>query len=200
MLKIYLILICSAISSFLSAGCFHPAVYNNKYDHAMYEDMEQFGFEYAAKHNLQLKLVGDSTRACCAPFCLLLNSSQTMTLDQGRQLASELAVQFINMLKSTKSIKAYLRYSRSFLGPGHQELKPEMVGFRIDFWDKNIDRIMPPYLGQILFEESNVYYFEADPETLRLKEVYRQSFDEAKAFYDKSLSCSNEKLDDPVAQ
>ncbi len=46
------------------------------------------------------------------------------------------------------------------------------LNVRITFWDENYDRIYPPYIGQADIYENEIYLYEADPGTERLKSSF----------------------------
>jgi hypothetical protein len=59
--------------------------------------------------------------------------------------------------------------------------------YRIVFWDKEMDRPKPPYIAEILFQDSHFYFYDADPQTQELRLVL-------KAPYEQVIAYRNEKL------
>ena len=116
-----------------------------------------------------------------------MNSSEKMGLNEGRRSATDLLAAFITMLRTDKRIQTYLTSTDNDpYYQGRPGVRPKInvrginnIGLRIDFWDENVDRIMPPYLAQIIFEGGNFYYYEGDPETLELKLISKESYQEA---------------------
>ena len=66
------------------------------------------------------------------------------------------------------------------------------IGFRISFWDENIDRQIAPYIAEIRMFEGRLKYFTAD-DGQRLVLVYEESYDDAQAFL-KSQKASDGNL------
>ena len=151
--------------------------------HDMVDATYEFGQKYSKNHNVKVLLVIDPTNAEQAidGYGLLMNSSEKMAVADGRKCATDFLIAFITALRTDKRFKSYLDYMAKMYPKVPQRCirSIDSVGFRIDFWDENVDRIMPPYLAQIMFENGNFYYYEADTKTLELQLVHKESYQEA---------------------
>ena len=50
-----------------------------------------------------------------------------------------------------------------------KNLSPELIGFKINFWDEKVNRFKPPYISQIRLADGQFYYHFANPETQALE-------------------------------
>lgn len=51
-----------------------------------------------------------------------------------------------------------------------QPLGNQLVGFKLAFWDSNMDRPLAPFLAQVKFVDGKIHYYYADPKTQALQE------------------------------
>ncbi len=89
-------------------------------------------------------------------------SRKPQTVEDVRPLIRELVYEYL-----------YLLYHRSyFLDSVALDyipiLRDELMGFRLSFWDRNMERVMPPYLAEVHFYDGKIVYYQADPTTLTL--------------------------------
>lgn len=59
---------------------------------------------------------------------------------------------------------------------------PANIGFKIAFWDANVDRPLYPYLAQVRVTGEQITYFYADPKTQALEAPIVETLEEAKQF------------------
>ena len=107
-----------------------------------------------------------------------LADSRKMTLEQGKCLAADMLKAYLDLALSTPIFDHYRKAARAdqqMYLPQYPSLYPEKItpdlfGFKVGFWDENVDRPFPPYLAQIRAAESKVYFYYADPKTKALQE------------------------------
>ena len=66
-----------------------------------------------------------------------------------------------------------------------EQVNMNQIGFKIAYWDKNVERPQAPHLAEIRFIGRILYYYEADPKTQALRLVLQEPYDEAMAFLEK---------------
>ena len=160
--------------------------------------VREFGEAYGKNHSVKFLLAANPTNdERVHGYDLLMNSSEKISVDDGRKCATDFFVAFITMLRTDKRVKSYLDYTDKDECYRNRDVREiRNVGFRIDFWDENVDRIMPPYLAQIMFEGGNFYYYEADPKTLELQLVRKESYQEALKECGKSFAINQKSIFD----
>lgn len=97
-------------------------------------------------------------------WALHFTSQQKMTLDQARPLAVHIASELINFMYTNPFFAEYMRQE----GRG-RVLSLEDMGYKIAFWDENVDRPLSPYLAEIRLRNGELYYYYADPQTQALQ-------------------------------
>jgi len=124
------------------------------------------------------------------PFDMIFWSSEKKSLDAARKLAAECSSKFLSFVQNDKRTLDYMveRSKDSYIHDEAVFPEPRHIGFRISFWDENIDRQAEPYIAEIRLYDGKFKYFTAD-EGQRLVLVYEETFDEAQAFL-KSLSAT----------
>jgi len=184
-------------SIFPIAGWFSSSDNPDKPTFDKADAVREFGQKYSRNHNVQFLLEANPTCDESVRYGLLMNSSEKISVDDGRKCATDFFVAFITMLRTDKRVKSYLDYTDKDECYRNRDVREiRNVGFRIDFWDENVDRIMPPYLAQIMFEGGNFYYYEADPKTLELQLVRKESYQEALKECGKSFAINQKSIFD----
>ncbi len=174
---------------FLVTGCVGPCC--TKEEIVMNKELECYGKTIAQEQNMQFLLIGDATDGRETVYCLTLRSEQPTRLNQGRILAANNVKNFIAMLRTSPTVKAYVDHWRSEDTNYPEEVPLSKVGYKIVFWDKNIDRPMRPYLAEILFVDSTFYYFEADATTQQLYLVFSEPYESALRFRNQQNQASS---------
>jgi hypothetical protein len=159
----------------------------------MYEALEAYGRQVAEKTGSQFLSVRDVTDVQKTEFCIHLRSFDNITFEQSQILGANLVEGLCNMLKSNPEVLAYMDYRRDRQIENNVPIRHTrdiplwLLGYRIVFWDKEMDRPKPPYIAEILFQDSHFYFYDADPQTQELRLVL-------KAPYEQVIAYRNEKL------
>lgn len=89
-----------------------------------------------------------------------------MTLEQVRPMIADMARTFLWNMYHLPIYAAVQKTSLSSKYP----LSNYHVGFKLAFWDSNMDRPLAPHLAQVKFVDGKVHYYYADPKTQALQE------------------------------
>jgi hypothetical protein len=160
------------------------------YEKEMAWALDKFACTLAQKHQLHFFRVGDFTDA--EPYHYYgfsFTSSKNDSLEEGRVLGATLFEELRNALYTLPEVEKCRRTS-------HDECKkktpyaptPDLqhLCFKVVFWDKNVDHVMPPHLAQIWLQDKVLSYYEADPKTQELRLVYQEPYEDALSFKNKS--------------
>ncbi len=103
-----------------------------------------------------------------------VSDGRKLTLEQGKRLAADMLKLTLDIALSTPIYEHYLQAVKKdeFYVPGvaPEHMGPEQFGFKVGFWDENVDRPQHPYLAQIRAAVGKVYFYYADPQTHALQE------------------------------
>jgi len=127
------------------------------------------------------------------PFNMIFWSSERISLEAARKLAAECSNEFLKFVQNDKRTLDRME-ERSKDLYSHDEAvfpEPRHIGFRISFWDENIDRQAEPYIAEIRLYDGKFKYFTAD-EGQRLVLVHEETFDEAQAFLNAQKGVSSQ--------
>ncbi len=92
-----------------------------------------------------------------------------LTLEEAKILAADLLKDVFKSVMSDPLYEAYFKKLNKE-EPGHpSQTSREYFGFRVAFWDKNMDRPLAPYVAQIRAVDGRVEFYYADPETQALQ-------------------------------
>jgi hypothetical protein len=47
----------------------------------------------------------------------------------------------------------------------------------MSFWDKEWDRMMPPYIAEVRAHHGKIYYYQADPKTQQIQLIHEEPYD-----------------------
>ena len=153
--------------------------------------LDEYGTQVAKKEDMQFYLVSNVTSSTepNPDYFLAFFDSHTKTLPEGRILASSLAQDFWKMVTTSPEVQCYQDDNRKFYinNSYYKDIFTEkanmnQVGFKIAYWDKNVERPQAPYLAEIRFIGGVLHYYEADPQTQALHLIFQESYDQAIAF------------------
>lgn len=164
-----------------------PACRQAKYrglpeDVALEWALDRFAESTAQKHGMKFLFVGDVANNVSAYYSVAFSSPKQITLAEGETLARQVAQEWLNMLRHDENVRKhieFLRARRVYFDPNKDKVEMTHSSFRIGFWDEDVNRPKPPFLAEILFNKNTFYYYEADPETQKLRLVLEESYDEA---------------------
>lgn len=154
----------------------------------MDEQIERYGQRVAKQTGMKLLIVGDVTDAIdqkpysIATYCISFSSSQPQLLDTGRIYAANLVENFWLMLEQEPEVRKYNEIASKQLANYSVEVPVSRIGYKIAFWDKDMNRLQKPYLAEIHFYHSRFRYYYANPETQEIVLAFEESYEEAIAF------------------
>ena len=156
----------------------------------MYYALEQYGKRVAKAKNMQFLIAGDVTDARSikpylhATYCLSLASHEKQTLDEGRIFAATLVEDFWKMLQHEPEVKKYAEVVHNevpnAIAPPYAWLP--CVGYKISYWDEEMNRMQKPYLAEMHFYRETFRYYFANPETQHVELVFEESYKDAIKF------------------
>jgi len=164
---------------------FGPAI-----ERKMLWDLDSFGKKIAEKHGMVFHRAGDPTEIPNnnIMYGLIFFDDHMKSLQEGRLFAASFMEEFVQKLHGSSTIKSYHEYYnerfKNWKGfpPFTPEPVPEQMCLKIGYWDDKFDRPQKPLLAEILFVEGFFHYYEADPETLSLKLVLKESYADGMKF------------------
>lgn len=108
-------------------------------------------------------------------------SQQTLTIEEARPMATYMAEELINFIYTNPSFTDYFAQLRY---PPNDKKKPALtdMGFRIAFWDENVNRPQRPYVAEIYLADGVLSYFYANPDTQALENPVVEPFAGAERF------------------
>lgn len=169
-----------ASPSFLK--CFEPKYYGPEYERNTSWMIDEYAHNYCKNRPMELLHVGNFTDAPnhYILFGLWLRSYAKQNLQEARLEAVTLVQDFWKTIEhDTRSIVSF-EQSKKFMPPEYRDrLSLNLVGVKIAYWDKNVNRPLPPYISEVTFYNSTFCYYEADPRTQALRIVLEESFDDA---------------------
>ncbi len=102
------------------------------------------------------------------------------TVKSGRENAVKFLQDYLKEIQANKETTKYFEYNciaRPSKYSGKISLKN--VGFRIAYWNDQVERPKAPFLSEIDFYDNTFRYYEADPKTQALKLVLEESYEKA---------------------
>ena len=156
----------------------------------------EFSKAISAKNNLNFVDLDSLERQFgdFIPFEIAFWGNAQLTIDAARKLAVQFSSEFLKFVQNDNPCLAYM-VERSTDKYIHDDATfPEIrhIGFRISFWDENIDRQIAPYIAEIRMFEGKLKYFTAD-DGQRLVLVHEETYDDVQAFL-KSQKASDGNL------
>ncbi len=169
------------LAVFMSMVCMSAKYEGLKEDVAINNRKERFGVGIAKKYNMEFLLVGgqplignQKTRWAVS----LLNRNQ-LTLEQARPLVKNIICEFIYEIKTQPVYRQWMLFMKKEYSKWDTDINSSKLGFKIGFWNQNVDRPLAPYLAHILVADRTVKYYYADPNTQALQEPpIEETFDQ----------------------
>ena len=104
-------------------------------------------------------------------------SDEKMNLDQAKILASSIYKTMWKEIYDNAVFLSHLKERAIDDSSIKIKIEPQMVGFKINFWDEDVNRPICPYISQIRLADGLFYYYFADPETQALTQPIVQSLE-----------------------
>jgi len=135
-----------------------------------YKKANDLGNQLAKKYGMQLQETtgGSSIDATKCDFCMLFINWNARTIEEARPMVKEIAEKLWKLAKEDPSFQAYFIEACKTLTYLSPTISKERIGIRMDFWDKEVNRPLYPYLAQIVLKDGIFYYYYADPNTQAL--------------------------------
>jgi hypothetical protein len=144
-----------------------------------YKAFDKLGYRLADRYGLCFLNSGIGSHLVGSDKCLWalhLMGRQKLTIEEARPIASAIAQALImNMYRDPVYTNAQNEFTRG-KNPASRPLNNDLMGFRLTFWDENMDRPLKPYVAQIRLSDSKLYYYYADSSTQALEKPIIESF------------------------
>ena len=170
-------IITSLLLAFLTFSCSH---HEGSINRNMYLALDNYGRKIATENSMKYLYQGNKGLPC---YFMTFSSGSNMSIDQGRALIIGVTASFLHMIPEDPDIKAFLEANKT---QSYCQTGLENTGIRIDFWDKDMNRLKHPYLAEVLLINKTISYFEADPTTQALRLVHKESYSDAQKILGKS--------------
>lgn len=166
-----------------------------EFDKKLRRSLDKFGRSLASKKDLQFIMIGENSieKNECEKISWSIHfvSDQKKTIRQMRPIVLEMVDAFYAKINEDPLFKNYLvELENSHVVKIDSKIELDNLGFKIAFWDENVERPKRPYLAQIRVANEQIYYYYADPETQALKDPYIETFDQARAKLNSTLPAS----------
>ncbi len=147
------------------------------------KSLKKEGARIAKKYDL--KVIGNGFADNIAgskdgTWALSFTSDQPLTLEEARPIVADISYKlFHSFYHDPVYVKYYscVQKNLSFL---NKTMNDDEIGFRLAFWDKDVNRPLYPYLAQVRLADSKIYYHYADPETQALQPPIVESLESLK--------------------
>lgn len=139
-------------------------------DAPLYQSIDQFAKKWAKQHQMQFlnSSCGILSNGQNVLWDISLVSRQQLTLEEAREVAKDLTHSFLCKVYHDPLFAQDCQ--ESFRAKGDKELREEYVGFRLAFWDQNMDRPLFPYVAQVRLADGCLFIHYADPQTQALQD------------------------------
>lgn len=163
------------------ASCFILCSANHtgpKYDSEPRDALDILAISLAKKYQLNFLNSGTGIIAGYDEGLWALNytSAKKMTIEEARPMVAEMAQAFLYKMYHDPLFAAYMEASKRY--SRRTELANDLMGFKIAFWDENVDRPLNPYLAQIRFADNKIYFHYASPKDQSLLEPKVETLEE----------------------
>lgn len=140
-----------------------------------YVALESFGRQMAEEFGVHFLLSGSGSFIAEEEirWCLAFTSTRQLTLEEARPLAERMADRLwafgmANPIFEQTVKAAQFDDYESFGRSKRPSFNRRQFGFRLAFWDEEVNRPKVPYLAQINFAGDKLLYFYADSDTQAL--------------------------------
>ncbi len=176
--SILAILALVAIAFFSSMSFLGPQTISEKADKQLKKD----ALILCKKYKLDFLSISDSrileSKDEHADFTINMMSYREMTKEEVRELCKSFTQDFWKALKSNPIYLDYAIESWGFKKIKEKPLHPFIMGIKLSFWDKQMDRRGAPYVSLIKVMEGKFLYYYADSATQKLQEPVVETFEE----------------------
>jgi hypothetical protein len=169
------------VFTLLNAGSSRKEYFGPEVDVKCQKALDDLGEEVSDRFKMQFLVSGyndllNNGKIC---FALSLASPEKLNIDETRKLSLNL---FNYLFERYKSDPAFYNYYRedALSYKMSTEVAPNVVSFKIAFWDYDVNRYYFPNIAQVTLLNQKLYYYYADPKTQILQEPIVETLDEAR--------------------
>lgn len=151
-----------------------------RYDAENRESLDVFGETLAKKNQMRFMNSGVGTLVDSPDGTWALNfiSHNQVTIDEARLMAAAMVYDTLYEMYHNPLYKTYCDVAkRETRGRDSGTLFDERIGFKVAFWDADVNRPLHPYLALIKFTDGKIYFYYADPKTQALQAPIIETID-----------------------
>ncbi|MBA3957244.1 MAG: hypothetical protein H0X51_02455 [Parachlamydiaceae bacterium] len=123
-------------------------------------------------------------------------TDKKLKLEEARQLAVAMIDDYWQYFSKNPFFENYLKASFATISWMPKDVTPKRIGFKIAFWDDQVDRYPPPYISQIRVKDGIIQYFQREPNSPALQKPFEETFEQAFAIYNASVEKRTERTKD----
>lgn len=152
-----------------------------------YYAVDDFGKQIASKYNMKMLYIGEEGLVGGKKTKWSLNwiNQEKVTQEKIRPTILAIHDAFWEEVKQNPAYRITLCMDYNEDLKTDTNVNPEQIGFKITFWDENVNRQQAPYLAQVRLVDGNFKYYYADPITQALQEPIVESVEETRRFLNK---------------
>ena len=151
-----------------------------QYEAELYQMLDDYSVKYCKQNNMDLIHIGDfSYPDEHLMYGLWFRSYSSVTLEEGRAYAVTFVNDLVSMLQNNDIATTHFEQTKRFYSPNNSVVDRSLVGLKIAYWDKNVNRPNAPYLAEVIFCKDSFRYYEADAKTQALTLILEESYDNA---------------------
>lgn len=162
----------------LCVGCHQPDNGNKECKQAIHV-VQNFGKKAAAEHDMQLLFVYNVSGNGAEPYSMSFASGKQLNSCEARKLAISLVQDFVRVLQSSRGSQELEEWAKRSRSKADYSIQTKNVCIKIGFWDKDMNRMMPPHIAELFFFNDTLYYYHADPKTQKRVLVLEESYQDA---------------------
>lgn len=150
-------------------------LFNHKLYNRCDKQLAQTGRQLAQTHDLKLlnRCIGRLVDAKSSYWAYSFTSKAHLTLEEVRPLVKNMIETLQEDLFHYEFFKEYQLYAHA-----KTPFSVAILGFKLVFWDENVNRPLPPYIAQVRFADGKVYYYYANPKTQGLENPIEESLED----------------------
>lgn len=157
------------VTLFICILCIGCQKYQGPSDYVrMQYAIEDYGQNVAKTCGLRLLVIDNVTNDPKVVYCLAFTSDKSLIMEEAKALARDIRDDFLHMLQHDPSVRRYAVMKEEFP-------KKQVIGLKISFWNRDMDRIKQPYIAEIQCVGDTFYYYVADPDTEELRLVWKET-------------------------
>jgi hypothetical protein len=142
--------------------------------HAADRHTEAFGKQVAQKYKMKFlnKGVGSVVDSKKVAHDISIMADRHWTIDQARPVITAIMNEFWHKVATDPVFARDAQELQRITKYYDPVLTPSRIGLRLAFWDKDVNRPLPPYVCLVIVSEGQIRYYTANPKDQSLQPPY----------------------------